>query len=180
MLVADAHARTEIQITPQLLRRFWDKVELRDECWEWRGATRVGYGAIKIAGRVWETHRVSWLLHHGELPEAKYVCHHCDNRRCVRPDHLFLGTQQDNVDDMLRKGRHNFGKGEAMPNAVLSDAVVLQIWKMRSATGWGSRRIGRELGVSNDAVEKVLAGASWAHVRPQQEQERGMCQKPPA
>lgn len=76
-------------------------------CWIWQGATtNAGYGKIAVHGTLILSHRFSWELHHGPIPEGLYVCHHCDNPQCVNPDHLFVGTAQDNVNDMMAKGRH--------------------------------------------------------------------------
>jgi hypothetical protein len=90
--------------------RFWSKVIKSDKCWTWTGAINkhTGYGTIGLGRRSGKTrgaHRVSWELAHGPIPEGLYVCHRCDNKRCVRPDHLFLGTAEDNAQDALRKGR---------------------------------------------------------------------------
>lgn len=84
---------------------FWWKVRIGDGCWEWQAARdRRGYGLIRFRGALHRAHRVSWALAHGELPTA-CVLHRCDNRSCVRPEHLFLGTQGDNVRDARDKGR---------------------------------------------------------------------------
>lgn len=96
--------------------RFWENVRKSDGCWEWtayrttaksqrhRGA--VGYGRFMVTWRrVILAHRYSWELHNGLVPDGMVVCHHCDNPACVRPDHLFVGTQKDNIQDMLKKGR---------------------------------------------------------------------------
>ena len=90
-----------------LAERFWAKVRRGAACWEWQGAMLPnGYGKIfgtehKIIG----AHRASWIVTHGNIPEGMLVCHHCDNPRCVRPEHLFLGTDKDNTRDMFQKGR---------------------------------------------------------------------------
>ena len=89
-----------------LEERFWSKVLFGDGCWEWTaGKNNYGYGRLSIEDKMQGAHRVSWMLTHGEMPEL-YVLHHCDNRSCVRPDHLFLGTQTDNMRDRDAKGRH--------------------------------------------------------------------------
>jgi len=99
-------ARAKAQTRP-LVERFWKKVAKGRGCWEWKGAIRRdGYGVLSFKGRkLIAAHRAAWLLAYGELP-AKFVCHSCDNKRCVRPSHLFEGTAKDNHDDMTRKGRN--------------------------------------------------------------------------
>lgn len=92
-------------------KRFWDKVNKTDDCWNWTGAViNSGYGTFFIAkvngvSRLKLAHRVAWELANGPIPEGLFVLHRCDNRRCVRPDHLFLGTAKDNTHDAMRKGR---------------------------------------------------------------------------
>ena len=167
MFATDERVRGErlvIEITEKLLQRFWSKVDKFGECWNWQASTRLGYGAFKISGIVWETHRLAWLLEHNRIPAGKYVCHTCDNRRCVRLEHLFLGTPKDNHADMVQKGRQVITRGEAVGNSILSASIVRQIRRIQHSMGWGSRRIGRVLDISNDAVEAVLSGRSWKHV----------------
>lgn len=92
--------------------RFWRQVKKGPRCWEWVGATRRdGYGQLcdRSSGKSVAAHRLSWALHHGTpLPPGAFVLHHCDNRRCVRPSHLWLGSAADNTHDMMAKGRQRF------------------------------------------------------------------------
>jgi hypothetical protein len=88
--------------------RFWAYVNKTDTCWLWAGPTfrSSGYGRFNINREHLAAHRVAWELTNGPIPAGLFACHHCDVRQCVRPDHLFLGTQADNVRDMFVKGRN--------------------------------------------------------------------------
>lgn len=92
--------------TQPIEERFWSHVIINDNgCWEWAASFRGQYGKIKIKGKHYSSHRISFYLENGYLPEHMLVCHKCDNPKCVRPDHLFLGTHKDNSQDMVSKGR---------------------------------------------------------------------------
>lgn len=152
------------------LARFWNKVELvrgarkfafPDGCWEWSGSRfRTGYGRILVRGRRTGTHRFIWECEHGKIPPGLSVLHRCDNRRCVRPDHLFLGTALDNTEDMARKGRAKRNPfGEENSNARLTDADVRTIrekWKA-ARKRWGLQTaLAREFGVSQMTISLIV------------------------
>lgn len=96
-----------IEITESLIQRFWEKVYKTETCWIWTAyKNRAGYGKFGIKGGICaNAHRVSWVIHNGPIANEQFVCHKCDNTSCVNPDHLFLGTRQDNINDMMIKKR---------------------------------------------------------------------------
>lgn len=94
--------------------RFWSKVQKmsKDNCWEWTGFRNDnGYGYMQVYGKNIRprkkigAHRMSYIIHFGDIPKGFCICHKCDNRNCVNPNHLFLGTYNDNIQDMIKKGR---------------------------------------------------------------------------
>jgi hypothetical protein len=143
-------------------RRFWAKVERGDGCWTWTASryTANGYGQFFVAwvnGATVTTtaHRVSWELTHGPIPDGSWVLHRCDNRSCVRPDHLFLGDHDANMADMARKGRSGRAK--------LTAAKVAEV-RRRLAVGEKHRTIAADFGVSRSAVTRINSGRIWRHV----------------
>lgn len=148
--------------------RFWRSVKKADGCWLWTASVNTwGYGQIRDEnGRYTTAHRISWRLsHRREIPRGKEVCHHCDNTRCVRPRHLFLGTQRRNMQDKVEKSRQ--ARGETHGMARLTEAQVQEI---RLAPR-GNRRVGsvaaelsKRFGVTVSAIRDVRAGKSWSHI----------------
>jgi hypothetical protein len=134
-----------------------------DECWPYMGAIRkkCGYGAFSWNGRNIPASRAAWLLAYGEIPENLFVCHSCDNRQCVNPAHLFLGTAQDNMSDMVTKDRHS--RGSRSPHAILDERAVLEIRSSHN-NGTAIRALAREYAVSQRTVQFIVHGKTWHHV----------------
>ena len=135
-------------------------------CWEWVGSKRNGYGRMMIGSRTdgtrksVSTHRLSYELHYGEIPQGMEICHKCDNPCCINPDHLFVGTRQDNTDDRERKGRNNPPKGEKNAKAKLTEKDVLDIRKKRAARkSFG--KLAKEYGVCKKTIQNAVSGKSW-------------------
>lgn len=136
--------------------RFWDHVSLPDGCWVWKASTfDTGYGQFKFGERTVRTHRFLWEQVYGPIPDGLDVLHHCDNPPCVRLDHLFLGTDQDNSDDKVAKRRHGFG--ERHPRAKLTDAQVAEI-RARRAAGERPYKLAREFGVTYMQIWTLTTG----------------------
>ncbi len=150
--------------------RFWPKVDIRsaDECWLWTANTnkKSGYGYLG-AGRagtgMLAAHRTSYELAYGRIPEGLFVLHHCDNRLCVNPKHLFTGTQLDNIRDMDRKNRRKTVTtyGEARCNSKLTEEKVRFI---RKASERSNNEIARDFGVSSRLIGLVRCRKVWKHV----------------
>lgn len=146
--------------------RFWSKVHKGVGCWSWQGARcRDGYGCIRVAGHTLSAHRVSWVLATGKsLASRNHVLHTCDNPRCVRPSHLFLGSHSDNMNDMAQKGRARgvARRGVDNPAVRLLEKDVRAIRKQRSA-GATYRELGARFGV-NPATAWHVVNQTWSHL----------------
>lgn len=180
-------------VREDLATRFWAHVTRGERCWEWQlHRTPNGYGQVKAHGRTTTAHRVAWELTYGPIPDGLFVCHHCDNRTCCRPDHLFLGTCQDNHDDAKRKGRtltgdrhpfrlhpelvprgdahHSHQHPEKNPrgshhgNTTLTEEVVLEIRRL-FATGSVKRRvILAAYPTGTSTYYRIIKRLSWTHI----------------
>lgn len=147
-----------------LAERLWEKVRkgAPNECWPWTGGLTVGgYGIIR-PGRPSRkhlgTHRVAYEIAEGPIPAGLFVLHRCDNRRCCNPSHLFLGTQQDNIDDMYAKGRARVGSDHGM--ARLTDDDVRTIYSRAGRDR--SEDIAATFDISLQTVGKIARRERWA------------------
>lgn len=133
-------------------------------CWTWEGALeRDGYGRFSTGADSWErAHRVAWELFHGPIPDGLCVLHRCDNRACVRPDHLFLGTPGDNAADRDAKGRA--ASGSRNGRAKLTEAEVLAI-RAEVAAGRSMYGVAKRRGLNPTTVQDLVSGKNWRRVR---------------
>ena len=145
--------------------RFWRFVDKTAECWIFRQYGGKDYGRFKPGGRGAKTvltHRYSYELHHGPIPDGMVVMHSCDNPACVNPAHLSVGTYKENTAQMAARGRHPRPgrKGEASPQAKLDDATVRLI---RQSTE-SHAALARQFNCKAETVRKVRLGKTWTHV----------------
>lgn len=150
------------------MKRFWGKVKKSPGCWEWTGCRRneTGYGCIKINGKVINAHRLSWEINRGNIPGDKYVCHTCDNRLCVNPDHLFLGSPRENVLDAMRKNRmpqnvliRNYGiklRGQPAPWRKLTNEEAEEVRELYKNNNLTMAIIGKRYGVSKETISCII------------------------
>ena len=154
------------KLTPELVAQFWSLVDVRgwDECWLWMGPIRGnGYGGFTRARTLrLYAHRISYTLYKGEIPRGYAVCHTCDIRLCVNPNHLWAGTNAENLADMAAKGRSQ--QGEAHWNVRLTAEAIRQIRAQRWERGLPYKKIAAEWGISPGTVRKITERRIWKHL----------------
>lgn len=146
--------------------RFWKKVAKGsgDSCWNWTGSLVRRYGAFQVNGCLRKAHRISWEIHFGKVPDGLWVLHKCDNPICVRPDHLFVGTNQDNVDDRQAKGRNNPPKGEDHTHAKLTEKDVLEIRRLYANGGISYAKLAKRFGICPMQACDIVHRKGWKHI----------------
>lgn len=151
--------------------KFWSKVDRSGDCWLWTGSHNSnGYGTFYLGGRNILAHRVAYQLANGSIVDDLLVCHRCDNPPCCNPNHLFLGTNGDNIRDMASKGRHWYKhqpekqrRGEQVKNAKFTDSQVREIRALARA-GVSQREIARRFGSHQRNISRIVRRQAWTHV----------------
>lgn len=169
---------TSLEVTEKTIERFWSKVNIKtpEDCWEWEasllhsGYGRFRVGKYKTTRRMMVAHRFSWMLTNGSIPVGLFILHKCDNRKCVNPNHLFIGTFQDNSRDMCSKGRHymqthgEIFKGEKNPRAKHSEESILNIYHLSFVEKKSNREIANLLQEDMQYLRNVLRGTTWKYL----------------
>lgn len=149
-------------------KRFWKNVVKSKSCWIWIGSVnshpnKGGYGYMTFGGhKKLKAHRLSWELHNGKIPKGICVLHSCDNRKCVKPSHLFLGTQADNMADRLKKG--HYPVGEKHPSSKFTESQVREIIRLYRSVGLTAKIVGKMFSTSEAYIWNLVNGYCWKHL----------------
>ncbi len=157
----------EYQLDEIVESRFWAKVRKGPGCWEWTASKANGYGVFCVTRtQKVGAHRVAWSLANGRPLGDLHACHHCDNRGCVRPDHLFPGTRSDNMRDCVTKGRLRPGhqQGSAHGMAKLSAADVVAIRRAYRHGAGTQEHLAKSYGVAQTHISSIVNHVSWGHI----------------
>lgn len=138
--------------------KLWSKVNKTETCWIFTGALAHGHGRIVVNGRCEQAHRVSYELHHGKIPSGLMVRHLCHNKRCVNPEHLILGTHQDNMDDSVRDKK--FAYGQRNGQSVLTEKSAKEIFYKDGTC----KQIAMQYGVSPSTVSNIKNRKTWKYM----------------
>lgn len=155
-------------INDSVLQRFWQRViksQEPDGCWLWSGAIfkDTGYGQFSTShSHPVRAHRLSWVIHFGPIPEGLFVLHRCDCKLCVRPDHLWLGTGRDNINDMISKGRSLIG--ERNHKARVTAQQVIEIRSLYHTGLYSQQELGDRVGINQATISSIILHKTWRHL----------------
>jgi len=141
-----------------VIRRLYLNTTVVGGCWEFDFRTYKGYGVMSVNSHPYRTHRMSYQIAYGDFDPELFVCHTCDNRACWRPEHLFLGTNQDNVDDKVNKNRQVQGEDHGLTTFVVQDIIDIR----QSINPLSN--IAEQYGVSVSTIENIITGRTWKSV----------------
>lgn len=150
---------------PNTRKDFWERVEkIPGGCWIWKHRiSPLGYGRFDFHEKRFMAHRFAWTSYFGEIPDGMDVLHRCDNRLCVNPKHLFLGTQADNNRDRNEKNRQ--ARGEKVNTCKLKDEDVVEIREQYKLSTKTKDDLAREFCVSRSNIALIIQGKTWKHIQ---------------
>jgi len=148
----------------QRLKKYYEKYVIKQNgCWDWKGIIEhTGYAVLAVRPPI-KAQRASWIIHKGEIPKGLLVCHACDNPKCTNPDHLWLGTHKENIQDRVKKGRSNTQKGSRLKVSKIDEIQALEIKKLL-ITGMSCAEIGRKYSLSIKIISRIKNVETWKHV----------------
>lgn len=134
-----------------------------DECWSWKDSLSEKYGVVICGGKKIRAHRLSWLVHFGELTSDQCVLHSCDNPPCSNPKHLFLGTRADNNKDMVNKKRNKGNAGSSNGRATITESIVVELKRLLSF-GESPTKLSHDFNISRTIIYSIKYGVTWSHI----------------
>lgn len=141
-----------------------DDIETTDSCWEWTGSLSAGgYSQLQIDGEKFYAHRISYRLFHGPIEPGRYVCHKCDNKKCINPMHLYAGLPEENTEDAMERGELKEYVADGNPAAKLTADEAKDAYE-RVQDGESQASVARDLGVTKSCIWTVVHGKTWASV----------------
>lgn len=149
----------------RLIERFENQIDkIENGCWLWIGEIAVpgDHGILRIGGQILSAYRLSYEIYTGEIPKGLCVCHSCDVRACVKPDHLWLGTHAENMADASRKNRMH--PGEQSVQSKLKTEQVIEIINLYKTNNYSQEQLGEMFGVEKTQVHQIITGKGWKHL----------------
>jgi hypothetical protein len=141
------------------------KFNLKTDCWEWKASThKSGYGHFWMNNKLHRAHRASYIIYKGNIPKNLLILHKCDVKKCVNPEHLFLGTNKDNTNDMFKKGRQRFLKGTEYNGHKLNAKKVRNIRTLYKNGEYTQRELAKIYNVSQRLILNVIKNRAWKHI----------------